>query len=187
MKNTLFIVAFASCLLCGCTQKVQVKDDISTIQMQSDKNGTNRMQPYKVDTYVMVNGKKYDYYIKREACDSLGVVKSEVGGSYVNNQIELKVSCEGNVIFHKTFTKNSFASYADPKYLDESVLEGIVFDRVEGDNIIFAGSIGDPQIDMYDPFSLKLSTSGSLTIEKVTGMDGFDEDLERIPETQRPR
>ena len=187
MKRLLFLLIVLTFVIVGCGKKKSVeKDDISTIQMQKDNTGLNRMQPYKVDSCAIIKGERYDYTIERVPCDSMAKVKSEVGDTYVDNHIALTVSCGGNPIFHRVFTKASFASYIDQKVIKASILEGIVFDRIEGNNLIFAGSVGDPETDMYTPFVLTITSDGSLSIKEDTVMDGYDETEEDSPEATNP-
>jgi len=187
MKRLLFLLIVLAFVIAGCGKKKSVeKDDISTVQMQKDKTGFNRMQPYKVDSCAIIKGKRYDYTIERVPCDSMAKVKSEVGDTYVDNHITLTVSCGGHTIFHRVFTKASFASYMDPKVIKASVLEGIVFDRIEGNNLIFAGSVGDPETDMYTPFVLTITSGGTLSIKEDTVMDGYDETEEDSSEATNP-
>jgi len=187
MKRYLFILALFTLFISGCGQKKDsVKDDISTVEMQKDKSGLNRMQPYKVDSCAMVNGKRFDYVIERVPCDSMAKVKSEVGDTYVDNHITLTVSSGGGTVFHRVFTKASFSAFVDSKVAKSSILEGIVFDRVEGGNLIFAGSVGDPETDMYTPFVLTITSGGSLSIKEDTVMDGYDETEEEASEAKKP-
>ena len=54
---------------------------------------------------------------------------------------------------------------------------GIVFDKTNGNDLIFAGSIGSPArtSDEYIPLKITLSRMGNITIEK-------DIDIEASPE-----
>ena len=50
---------------------------------------------------------------------------------------------------------------------------GIVFDKVEGNNLIFAVSIGSPDkmSDEYVPLVMKISNLGAVSIQKDTLLD----------------
>ena len=69
--------------------------------------------------------------------------------------------------------KQDFASHVNAKYLEKSALLGIVFDRVDGDNIIFAASVGEPDVlsDEYVPLLITISHTGNMTITKDTRLD----------------
>ena len=49
-----------------------------------------------------------------------------------------------------------------------------MFDRVDGDYLVFAASVGAPDVlsDDYVPMLLKLSRLGAVSIEKDTRLDG---------------
>ena len=61
----------------------------------------------------------------------------------------------------------------DAEYLKKSALLGIVFDRVDGNNIVFAASVGQPDVlsDDYVPMLVTVSRSGNVTISKDTRLD----------------
>jgi hypothetical protein len=111
--------------------------------------------------------------------DSLRMVKDETGQQYVDNRISLKViRQDGSVFFSHTFTKASFNDYLDDDYRATGILEGLVFDRVEGNHLIFAGSVSHPQTDEYIPLVITLSNFGDVDISRDTQMDtnGNEED-----------
>ena len=53
------------------------------------------------------------------------------------------------------------------------MLLGIVLDRAEGDNLIFAASVGSPDAlsDEYIPILLTVSRMGDVSIKRDTTMD----------------
>ena len=58
-------------------------------------------------------------------------------------------------------------------FILNSALLGIVFDKAEGDNLVFAASVGSPDrmSDEYVPLVLKISRFGDVRISKDTQMD----------------
>ena len=74
--------------------------------------------------------------------------------------------------FNHTFTKVDFRDYIDGTYSD-GALVGIVLDRAEGDNLLFAASVGSPDkmSDEYIPLLLKVSRQGKVSISKDTQLD----------------
>jgi hypothetical protein len=78
---------------------------------------------------------------------------------------------DGSVFFSQTFTKADFNDYLDDDYRATGILEGLVFDRVEGLRLIFAGSVSHPQTDEYIPLVITLSNFGDVTISRDTQMD----------------
>ena len=77
----------------------------------------------------------------------------------------------GSVFFSQTFTKASFNDYLDDDYRATGILEGLVFDRVDGHQLIFAGSVSHPQTDEYIPLVVTLSNFGDVTISLDTQRD----------------
>jgi hypothetical protein len=75
------------------------------------------------------------------------------------------------VFFSQTFTKASFNDYLDDDYRATGILEGLVFDRVDGHQLIFAGSVSHPQTDEYIPLVVTLSNFGDVTISLDTQRD----------------
>jgi hypothetical protein len=78
---------------------------------------------------------------------------------------------DGSVFFSRTFTKADFNDYLDEDYRATGILEGLVFDRVDGYQLIFAGSVCHPQTDEYIPLVITLSNFGDVTISRDTQMD----------------
>ena len=62
------------------------------------------------------------------------MVSDETGQKFVDNVIALVVSREdGSVFYRHQFTKKDFNSYLDDDYRKTGILEGLVYDKVEGD------------------------------------------------------
>ena len=65
-------------------------------------------------------------------------------------------------------------------YMKKSALLGIVVDKVDGDNLRFAASVGSPDVlsDEYMPLILTLTRMGSVSITKDTRLDSSSETTE---------
>ena len=61
--------------------------------------------------------------------------------------------------------------YLDNDFNKTGVFEGLVFDKTDGDWLVFAASVGHPQSDEYIPLIIRLSRMGVLTIARDTQMD----------------
>ena len=86
----------------------------------------------------------------------------------------LKVDREdGTQFLHREFTKNDFSAHVDAGYLDNSALVGIVYDKIDGDNLTFAVSVGSPDksSDDYVPLLIKIGRTGSVSVSKDTRLD----------------
>ena len=165
-------------LLTGCKQKKQTEDIIVRKVEAPKPQAPIRMQEYSQVKDEKWLDREYQIDIRRVADDSLRMVKDETGQQYVDNRISLKViRQDGSVFFSRTFTKASFNDYLDDDYRATGILEGLVFDRVEGNYLIFAGSVSHPQTDEYIPLVITLSNFGDVGISRDTQMDtNGDED-----------
>ena len=130
------------------------------------------MQDYTDQREVAWIGKNYRVTVQRQPSDSLPMVKDEAGQKFVDNVFQLTVSREdGSVFFSRQFTKANFTQYITESFRKKGILEGIVFDKADGDWLEFAASVGLPQTDEYIPLVLRLSRMGDLVIRQDTQMD----------------
>ena len=175
-------VALGTAMLTGCKQKKQTEDIIVHKTEAPKPQAPIRMQEYNQVKDIQWLDREYQVNIRRVADDSLQMVKDETGQKFIDNRIRLQViRQDGSVFFSRTFTKGSFDNYLDNDYRTTGILEGLVFDRVEGNNLIFAGSVSHPQTDEYIPLVITLSNFGDVNISRDTQMDtngGDNENLE---------
>lgn len=169
-------------LLSGCKEKKKTEDIIVRKTEAPKPQAPIRMQEYNQVKDVKWLDREYQVNIRRVADDSLQMVKDETGQKFIDNRIRLQViRQDGSVFFDRSFTKASFNDYLDNDYRATGILEGLVFDRVEGNNLIFAGSVSHPQTDEYIPLVITLSNFGDVSISRDTEMDtngGESENLE---------
>ena len=174
------LLLFAS-IMTGCNEKKSSseKDRIQIYQIDSVDlhSGVQRMQVSHINQDIVCKGKKYHLSIERTPCDTLPVVKSEMG-TFADNRISVSLVHEnGKSMFSKVFTKHTCASHITPSYLSRSVLEGVVFDDVktaENNEITLAASVSYPMTDMYIPFTIVISQEGRMSLSK-------DEDMGTLP------
>jgi hypothetical protein len=172
MLAVMITVALGTAMLTGCKQKKQTGDIIVRKTEKPKPQAPIRMQDYNQVKDVEWLDRSYQVDIRRMADDSLKMVKDETGQKFVDNHIQLKViRQDGSVFFSRTFTKADFNDYLDDDYRATGILEGLVFDRVDGYQLIFAGSVSHPQTDEYIPLVITLSNFGDVTISRDTEMD----------------
>lgn len=179
--QTLFIAAVAALAFSACSEKKPTNNIVAKKPVVKAPSGPVKMQDSKFADEVQWNGKSCNVNIVRRADTSLPVITDDAGGKYYDNVIDIKIEANGGndgtqgaeLLFHKTFGKQDFASMVDAEYLKKSALLGIVFDRVEGDKIIFAASVGQPDVlsDDFVPMLVTVSRSGGMTISKDTRLD----------------
>ena len=99
--------------------------------------------------------------------DTLIAIYGETGQKFVDNVITLSVGrADGSIFYSKTFSKASFSDYLDADYRQTGILEGFVFDKADGDWLVFAASVCHPQTDEYIPLVVRLSRMGELSIKR---------------------
>jgi hypothetical protein len=174
MTKSLFMVIATGILLslAACGEKKK-STDIITQRVETVKpQGPERMQEYNDSRDVAWIGKQYKVTVHRQPADSLPMVKDETGQKYVDNIISVSVlRADGTTFFKRNFTKSDFLNYLDEDYSKTGILEGLVFDKADGDWLEFAASVCHPHTDEYIPLVVKLSRMGQLTIQRDTQMD----------------
>ena len=170
--QVLTVIVLATMLMAGCGKKKQAEDIIVPKVEVAKPQGPIRMQEYKQTTDVAWLGKNYQVEVHRVADDSLKMVKDENGQKFVDNRISVKVMrSDGSVFFSRSFTKAAFESYLNNDYRQTGVLEGLVYDKVEGNNLFFAASVSHPQTDEYIPLVVSVSNFGEVGIRLDTDLD----------------
>ena len=171
------MVLSAMVLLAACGEKKKSDNIIAPRVEKVTPKEPVKMQEYTDNRSVEWIGKTYHVAIHRQPNDSLPMVKDETGQKFVDNVFSLAVTrADGSVFFSRTFTKKDVVNYIDENYRKSGVFEGLVFDRVDGDNLILAASVGLPQTDEYIPLVIRLSRMGTLTIQRDTQMDTVPQD-----------
>lgn len=173
MKKIQLLAALLMAVIAiSCGKKKESKDIIvPSVEVVKPKAPIS-MQPYNQQQEVKWLDKSYQVFIDRVADDSLRMVQDETGQKFVDNRITLRVvRADGSVFFKKVFTKSSFDAQLDDDYRRTGILEGLVFDKVDGNNLIFAGSVCHPQTDEYIPLVVTVSNFGNVTIKRDDQMD----------------
>ena len=159
-------------MIAGCGEKKK-SDDIIARKVEDPKpQAPIRMQNYTQTKDVVWLGKNYQVEVKRFPDDSLKMVKDETGQKFVDNRISLRIiRSDGTTFFSRTFTKAAFDSFLNSDYRQTGILEGLVFDKVEGNNLFFAASVSHPQTDEYIPMVVTVSNFGDVGIRLDTDLD----------------
>ena len=132
------------------------------------------MGDYSQNRTISWLGSAYTLCVERKADHELQLAKDETGTKYYDNRIALTIDREdGTQFLHREFTKNDFSAHVDAGYLDNSALVGIVYDKIDGDNLTFAVSVGSPDksSDDYVPLLIKIGRTGSVSVSKDTRLD----------------
>ena len=171
-KIQLLAALLIAVIAISCGKKKESKDIIvPTVEVVKPKAPIS-MQPYNQQQEVKWLDKSYQVFIDRVADDSLRMVQDETGQKFVDNRITLRVvRADGSVFFKKVFTKGNFDAQLDDDYRKTGILEGLVFDKVDGNNLVFAGSVSHPQTDEYIPLVVTVSNFGNISIKRDDQMD----------------
>lgn len=159
-------------LLSACGGKKKSEDIIAPKVEKVKPKAPVAMQEYTDERDVEWIGKIYHVAIHRHASDSLPMVKDEIGQKYKDNVFTLAVSRkDGSIFFSRSFTKKALNSYLDDDFRNTGIFEGLVFDKVDGDWLVFAASVAHPQTDEYIPLVMRLSRMGDLEVTQDNQMD----------------
>ena len=170
------ILTLMSCKEKKNTGVIITKKPVIVAQRQIMKTG-DYAQSRKVDWL----GAVYTVETKRVADPSLPVI-ADGTTKYYDNRITVRIlRSDGSEFFNRTFTKTDFSSYVGKTYAN-GALVGIVLDRAEGDNLLFAASVGSPDkmSDEYIPLLMKVSRQGGITISKDTQLDTGSDDASEV-------
>ena len=171
-KIQLLAVLLMAVLAISCSKKKESKDIIVPTAEVVKPKAPISLQPYNQQQEVEWLDKSYQVIINRVADDSLQMVQDETGQKFVDNRITLRViRADGSVFFKKVFTKGNFDAQLDDDYRKTGILEGLVFDKVDGNNLVFAGSVSHPQTDEYIPLVVTVSNFGNISIKRDDQMD----------------
>ena len=186
MKKIQLLAALLMAVLAiSCGKKKESKDIIVPTAEVVKPKAPISMQPYSQQQEVAWLDKSYQVFIDRVADDSLRMVQDETGQKFVDNRITLRViRADGSVFFKKVFTKATFDAQLDDDYRQTGILEGLVFDKVDGNNLVFAGSVSHPQTDEYIPLVVTVSNFGNVTIKRDDQMDTNSTQEQQAQENQ---
>lgn len=180
MKQIVYCMALAGMMVLtvSCGNKKQ-SDDIIAERIEKPKlQAPIRQSDYDKQTEVQWGGNTYRVAIHRQPNDSLPMVKDEMGQKFVDNEVTVSVTrADGTIFFERTFTKSSFNSSLDDDYRKTGILDGLVFDKANGSNLEFAGSVSHPQTDEYIPIRLVLDRMGSVTTKRDVEAVGDEEEM----------
>jgi len=174
MKRYLFILMAAATILTACQEKKQSTVIIAPKPEAPKPSGPVVMQDMNAQNDVEWIGKTYKVVVSRKVDRELPMVEVEPGKKAYDNRINLRIlRPDGTEFFNRDFTKSAFAGCLDETTKDSGVLLGIVLDRAEGDDLIFAASVGSPDVlsDEFIPMVLTVTRMGEVSIKRDTTMD----------------
>lgn len=183
ISDILIISSLLTLLLSSCKEKEVKQDIIVPAPVEKKVTGPQQMPDTKQERDIEWLGSTYHITIIRSVCDSLPKAKDEDGNAYYDNTISLCIQRpDGSNVVNRTFTKASFNSYISGSGMEkDGALLGIVFDKVENGCLVFATSVGSPDIrsDAFVPMVMKVDRNGQITVSLDTKLDsGSDIDMD---------
>ena len=162
-----FCLCMVSLLTACSSHKKGQNDDIQVITKDSVVTDSLQRMPIS-DSKVLINykGKQYHSTVLRKPDEGLPIVVNDEGSRFVDNRILLKIVCDGKVVLDKAFTKQSFASFVDQDFLDNAILDGLVYDKITPQGLQYAASLCYPQTDLYIPLSVTVTQGGKISMAK---------------------
>ena len=177
-----FFVSTLNILKFGC---LKIKDTNNIITHKEEKKRPKPIQKvgdFSQTRVVSWLGHNVKITTERLADKDLSLVQDENGNKYYDNKITLKIQrSDGSIFLERVFYKSDFSKFIDTSADKTTALLGVVFDRINGDHLLFAASVGSPDnmSDEFIPLVLKVSKSGSLSIYKDTQMDTNDGSIQK--------
>lgn len=177
MKYSLsyFLLGLVGISLFACTKK---KPDNTIIihKAQLEKpQGTHKVGDRTQEKTLSWGGKEYHISILRKANTDAPQIKDASGTTYYDNDITVKIArTDSSVFFEHTFKKSEFAAFMDDNYRNKSVLYSIIFLKNKPSYLLFTATVGSPDqtsSDEYLPFAIKISPSGTYSIDKDVQME----------------
>ena len=106
-------------------------------------------KPQKIGDATSVNTVKWQgntYKIETSIkADTTLPLASDGTSEFYDNRVNVRIlRSDGSEFFAGSFTKSNFKSYVDESYYKNGALLGIVFDKVVGNQLRFAASVGSP-------------------------------------------
>lgn len=179
MKTLFYMLACASVIFlsaCSYQNKDEKNDRLVLMQDSIRAAGPQRMQVSDVKATFNYQGKEYKSSVLRQPDESLPIIKNEQGEKFVDNRITLRLMCGGKQVVDKVFTKESFTSLVDAKFMQYAILEGLVYDQTTPQGILFAASVCYPQSDLYVPIRLTITADGKVSMAREEFLEDYQPD-----------
>lgn len=162
------MIALVVCAAISCKEKKQ--DDIIIIKKPIEAKQTKpKIMASSVDVkHVDWVGSKYTVKISQKPDTSLPLA-TDGSNKYYDNRITVEIlRSDGTPFFKRTFSKADFKPYVAEGFYKGGALQGIVFDRVDGQSLRLAASVGNPDksSDEYVPLNIAINNFGAVSISE---------------------
>ncbi len=178
MKKVVYmavVLLLSEGVFCSCSNKKKSNDIIvpKSAMTPVKKHIQSMSVSHDVRT-VSWMGSTYTIDVLRKSDISLPQAQVDENTKYYDNRIIVKVlRKDGSAFYSRTFTKSDFSSYVDASTKKKGALLGIVLVKAESNDLLFAVSVGSPDVnsDEYIPLDMKITRTGSVSISKDNNLD----------------
>ena len=177
MIRSIYRICIALGIIAGvcfsCKEEKKSTQIIVRKKVEEKVSAVQKMGDYQQSREVEWLEKTYTVSVDFKADPELPLVK-DGKQRYYDNRIRFRIlRPDDSEFLNREFTKADFLPYLDNTYGKEGALLGIVLDRAEGDNLLFAASVGSPDksSDEYLPLVMKISRMGNVTILRGVQLD----------------
>lgn len=169
MRRIFFMAAIfvAALTLSSCHKEKKTENIIAHRIVKKVHKTVSKIGDETKNSDVNWVGNSYRVEVKRIADPSMPVVDDGTGNRFYDNRITVRVlRKDGSEFFSREFKKGDFMSSVHSDYAKKGALVAIIFDKAEGDNLLFAVTVGSPDSasEEYVPLTLKISRFGSVAI-----------------------
>lgn len=172
-----FLITIFTLLQIGCQKKKDTTNIITHKEEKKQPKPVQKVGDFSQTRVVSWFGHNVKITTERLADKDLPLVQDENGNKYYDNKIILKIQrSDGSIFLERVFYKSDFSKFIDISADKTTALLGVVFDKLDGNHLIFATSVGSPDnmSDEFIPLILKVSKSGSLSIYRDSQIDTND-------------
>ncbi|SFG15810.1 DUF4738 domain-containing protein [Prevotella sp. KH2C16] len=172
-RLSLALLLLSALLFASCAKKKNENEIITHKPKAVKPSAVRKMGDYHQQTKVAWVGSEYTVDLDFRADTSLPVVYDGEQRYYDNHTTLRILRKDGSEFLKREFAKSDFLQYISGSFGKDGAFLGVVFDKAEGDNLIFAASVGSPDksSDEYIPLVVKVGRMGNITISKDTQLD----------------
>ena len=179
MKKLIYILLVTGIVFASCQKKQKRNEDIIMVKPEKTEMATHVKQLQKSDVTLKINhrGKAYKTRVVRVPDESLDMIPDADGNKYMDNKVTVTLTQGDTEVWHKVFTKQSFASLVGEEFMQKSILEGFVFYKEVPQGFVYAVSVAYPDSDLFVPIEVTIAPDGGVRMVKsdLIDSDAFDE------------
>jgi hypothetical protein len=175
MRKAIYFCMIVLAVVMSVSCKEKKQDNIIIIRkpLAAKQTRPQRIGDQVKEREIYWVGANYRVVVSTKADTSLPLA-TDGSSKYYDNRITIRIlRADGTEFFNRSFTKADFRPYVDETYYDNGALVGIVFDKVVGNTLQFAASVGSPDrsSDEFMPLTLTITNLGAVAIEKSASDD----------------